>query len=178
MELAITEVAVYTPPILIAGLFYLYRNSIFAFSNWNRIVPSISNQLMQRANQLIEILRIGSQFVFRVKNVLQVVANTMIGFPGLILRTLQEVFKRMQGTFQTVQIQVTNMTHVLYSNLTTFLFPPEKTSLERTWQSILGVTAVLTIVLCWWYLTSMKPKPSESEPVAEKKPVRRKQKKT
>lgn len=181
MELALAESSVYFPPIFLGVLLFVYRNSILPLSSI-KVIPIVSNQLVFRKNQLIEVIHYGSQMVYKLQNTLQIAISTLLQGPLLVYQHIIRIFATIRLQFDVVSIQVSNLTQSAFRNVSSFFQRSPKTSWDTFTLSCIVLGGISVTLLAYWYLqkVSMSPHlsvpPVTDEPVVEKKAVRRKRK--
>ena len=154
MELTIVESSVFVPPVIVGILFYVYRNSILSINPWNaydKITRIISNQLLARANQFLEVLSLASRLVWQNVNALQLKTINLLQGPLLVYRQIQAAFQNLTFRFEVVKIQFSNFTRAAFTNFSNFFMPSEKSALEKAYVPILFVLSFIAVGLIWWY---------------------------
>lgn len=165
MELALAELSVFLPPVLLVTLFFIYRNLIFSFngSPYGKVITVMLNELIVRGNQFIQLL---SQSSHALKVILQV--------PLMLYRSIANFLRTF---LLSMKFGILNVSSNIQSVFEYTLKTPSKSIWDQFSLGTLIIGGCLVLVVTYWFLQYYQSVPQI--PVAEKKrSVRRKRKMT
>lgn len=208
MEIALAESLIIAPPILVMGLFALYRNNILCFWDCNPVGVATKDFVKDVSVRMSDVSKLALNVALTIRNYTTaiqskieystaLVANVIKSTALMIVNTIQGILTTIN---QNIHLVISHMRGFLHSilaslqdylgylkNTTVALFTPKVVSSDaRPWILAVGFVAVLVILwLTHMYLSKTEPKKTEEMSIEtdqeikpKKNPVRRRTKKT